>query len=199
MSEKVNKKLLQELRDLTGLGMTDCKNALEESHGSIELAIEILRKKGAAVANKRSGKATSEGIVQAYVHSGDQIGVLVELNCETDFVAKTGAVKKFAQDLCLHIAAMKPLYLSPEEIDPKFLEHEKEILRAQLADTGKPPKIVDQILEGKIQKLYNDICLLKQNFVKDDQRTVEQVLLEIVGKTGENIKIRRFARYEVGV
>lgn len=199
MSEKVNKKVIQELRELTGLGLTDCKNALEESHGDVQKALEILRKKGAAVAGKRSGKATAEGIVEAYIHPGSQIGVLIEMNCETDFVARTPLFKQLAQDLCMHIAAMKPLYIAPDDVDQKFLEHEKEIARAQLADSNKPPKIIDQILEGKISKLYTDVCLLKQQFIKNDSLTVEQVILELVAKTGENIKVRRFSRFEVGV
>ncbi len=195
---KIDVKLIQELRDRTGLGMLDCKKALEETGGDVDKAVEILRKKGAAVAAKRSGKETAEGIVYAYIHPGDRVGVMLELNCETDFVARNDNVRQFAKDVAMHIAAMKPLYLSPEEVDPKFLEHEKGILKAQLADSGKPEKIVDQILEGKLNKLYSDVCLLKQPFVKNDQLTVEQVLQELIAKTGENIRIRRFDRYEIG-
>ena len=157
-----------------------------------------MRKKGAAVALKRADKTTSEGQVTAYIHPGGRIGVLLEINCETDFVANTSDIKQFAHDVCLHIAAMKPLYLNPEEVDPKFLEHEKTILREQLANSGKPEKVVDQIIEGKVQKLYSDICLLKQAFVKNDQLTVDDVLKELIAKTGENVKIKRFARFEIG-
>ncbi len=190
--------LIQQLRDRTGVGMMDCKKALEEADGNIDKAVEILRKKGAAVALKRADKATSEGMVHAYIHPGNRIGVLLELNCETDFVANTPAFKQLAQDLGMQIAAMKPLYLSPEDVDPKFLEAEKDILRDQLKTSGKPEKVIDQILEGKLQKLFSEICLLKQQFIKDDKLTVEQVVQELIAKTGENIKIRRFVRYELG-
>jgi elongation factor Ts len=195
---KIDVKLIQDLRDRTGLGMMDCKKALEETDGDVGKAVELLRKKGAAVALKRSGKETAQGIVSAYIHPGDQVGVLLEINCETDFVAQNEQVKQLARDLGMHIAALKPLYLSPEEVDPKFLEHEKDILREQLANSGKPAKIVDQILEGKVQKLYSDICLLDQTFVKNDQMTVRQVIEDLIAKTGENIKIKRFARFEIG-
>ncbi len=195
---KIDAKMIQELRNRTGLGMMDCKKALEATGGDIDKAVDELRKTGAAVAAKRSGKDTQEGLVYAYIHPGDQVGVLLELNCETDFVARNEEVKQFAKDIGMHIAAMKPLYLAPEDVDPKFLEHEKEIIKAQLADAGKPEKIVNQIMEGKINKLYTDICLLHQPFVKNDQQTIQEVLQELMAKTGENIKIKRFARYEIG-
>ncbi|MFC1842175.1 translation elongation factor Ts [Candidatus Dependentiae bacterium] len=195
---KIDMEMVKQLRERTGLGMMDCKKALEDTGGDVEKAVDLLRKKGAAVAAKRSDKATSEGYVHAYIHPGSQIGVLLELNCETDFVARTEDVKKFAHDICLHIAALKPLYLTPENVDAKFLEHEKEILREQLAGAGKPEKMINQIVEGKLKKLYSEICLMKQQFVKNDQMSIEQVLEELIGKTGENIKIRRFARFEVG-
>ena len=195
----IDKNLIQKLRDITGLGMMDCKKALEETNGDLEKSIEILRKKGAAVAAKRSDKVTSEGVVHAYIHPGSKMGVLVELNCETDFVANTEEVRKFAQDLCLHIAALRPLYLASQDVDPKFLEHEKMILKEQLANSGKPEQILNKIIDGKVQKLYSDICLLEQPFVKDDQLTVAQALQHIIGKTGENIKIKRFARFEIGL
>jgi elongation factor Ts len=193
-----DKELIQKLRDITGVGMMDCKKALDEAQGDIEKAIEILRKKGAAVASKRAAKETSEGIIHAYIHPGSRLGVLIEVNCETDFVARTPDFTQFAQDVCLHIAALKPLYLNPEEIDPKFLDHEKSILREQLASSGKPEKIITQILEGKVQKLYDEICLMRQPFVKNDQITVAERLNELIAKTGENIKIKRFTRYELG-
>jgi len=195
---KIDLKLIQELRDRTGLGMMECKNALTESEGNVEKAIEILRKRGAAIAAKRSGRETSEGTVQSYIHPGSKMGVLVEINCETDFVARNEQFVQFAQDIAMHIAAMKPLYLNPEDVDPKFLEHEKNILKEQLAGSGKPEKIIDQILEGKINKLYGEICLTKQSFVKNDQLTIEQLLAELVAKTGENVKINRFCRFEIG-
>jgi len=195
---KIDVKLIQEVRLRTGLGMMDCKKALEEAGGDVEKAVDLLRKKGAAVAAKRSGKETSEGIVHAYIHPGAKVGVLIEINCETDFVANTEEFKKFAQDICMHIAALKPLYLTEEDVDPKFLEHEKDIIREQLADSGKPEKMINQIMEGKLKKLYSEICLMKQSFVKNDQMTIEDVLKDLIGKTGENIKINRFARFEIG-
>ena len=179
---KVDIKLIQELREKTGLGMMDCKKALEENSGNIEKSIEALRKKGAAVAAKRSDKVTSQGTICSYVHPGDQIGVLVEINCETDFVARTDSVKQFAKDVAMHIAAFKP----------------REILSAQLMQSGKPANIIEQILEGRINKFYAEICLLKQPFMKNDKITVEEELKQLIAKTGENIKIRRFARYQVG-
>ena len=195
---KIDKALLQELRDHTGLGLMDCRKALEETAGDFDQALELLRKKGASVAAKRADKETGEGIVKAYIHPGDRLGVLVEINCETDFVANTDAVRQFAQDLCLQIAANKAMYVSSENVDQAFLAHEKDIFREQMAGSGKPEKIVDQIVEGKIRKLYSDICLLEQAFIKNDQLTVKDVLQELIAKTGESIRIRRFCRFELG-
>lgn len=193
---KIDIALIQQLRERTGLGMMDCKKALEETNGDIEKAIELLRKKGAAVAAKRSDKDTAEGIVHAYIHPGSQVGVLVEVNCETDFVARTDAVKVFAHDVCMQIAAMKPQYLTSADVDPKFVEKEKEILKATLV--GKPDKVIETILEGKMKKIYTDICLMEQPFIKNDKLTINQLMQELIAKTGENIKIARFARFEVG-
>jgi elongation factor Ts len=190
--------LIQELRERTGAGMLDCRKALQESGGDIEAAVEILRKKGASIAAKRAGRETSEGIVEAYIHPGNRVGVLLEMNCETDFVARTEEFKNLAKDLCMHIAAYKPLYLAPENVEVKFLEHEKSIFREQLSGSGKPEKIIDQIIEGKVNKLYSEICLLKQQFIKNDQITVEEAVKSIIAKTGENIQIRRFCRFEIG-
>jgi len=195
---KIDRNLLQELREKTGLGLMDCRRALEETEGNIEKAIELLRKKGAAVAAKRAEKSTGEGIVHAYIHPGDRLGVMIEINCETDFVAHTQDVKNFARDLCMHIAALKPLYLVPADVDPKLIEHEKDILKAQLADSGKPEKIINQIVEGKLKKLYSEICLLNQQFVKNDKLIVKDMLEELIAKTGEKIKINRFCRFEIG-
>ena len=195
---KVDIKLIQELREKTGLGMMDCKKALEENSGNIEKSIEALRKKGAAVAAKRSDKVTSQGTICSYIHPGDQIGILVEINCETDFVARTDSVKQFAKDVAMHIAAFKPLAISPEEVDQTLVVKEREILAAQLMQSGKPANIIEQILEGRINKFYAEICLLKQPFMKNDKITVEEELKQLIAKTGENIKIRRFARYQVG-
>jgi len=190
---KIDRELLQELRDHTGLGLMDCRKALEENNGDFDLALELLRKKGAAVAAKRADKETSEGLIKAYIHPGDRLGVLLELNCETDFVANTEAVRQFAQDLCLQIAANKALYVSPDQVDPKFLEHERDIFRGQMADSGKPEKIIEQVVEGKVKKLYSDICLLEQSFIKNDQRLMKEMLEELIAKTGESIRIRRFS------
>lgn len=195
---KIDIALIQQLRERTGLGMMDCKKALEESNGDIEKAIELLRKKGAAVAAKRSDKTTAEGLIHAYIHPGSQIGVLIEVDCETDFVARTEDIKQFAHDVCMHIAAMKPLYLSPEHVDAQFLAKEKEILKEQLEKAGKTGKIAEQIMEGKLKKIYSEVCLLEQAFVKNDKITVKELLQQLIAKTGENIRIARFARYEVG-
>ncbi len=195
---KIDIKLIQEVRERTGAGMLNVRKALEETDGDVEKAIEVLRTKGAASAEKRAGRNTAEGIVQAYIHPGDQIGVLIEINCETDFVARTDEIKNFAKDLCMHIAAFKPMYLNPEEVDQKFLEHERSIFKSQLADSGKPEKIVEQIVEGKVNKLYTEVCLLKQAYIKNDQFSVEDTLKQLIAKTGENIVIKRFARFEVG-
>ncbi len=195
----IGKNALIELRERTGLGMMDCRKALEETGNDIEAAIELLRKKGAAVAVKRSGKETSQGVVQSYIHAGSKLGVLVEINCETDFVARTQDMTTFAHDLCMHIAASKPLFVSPDEVDQATIAREKEIARAQLAGSGKPEKIIETIIEGKINAWYKEVCLLQQPFVKDDKFTVAQLVEQLIAKTGENIKIRRFARFEIGL
>jgi elongation factor Ts len=195
---KIDLKLIQELRTITGMGMLDCRKALEENDGDVEKAVVALRKKGAAVAAKRSGNTTAEGMVQAYIHPGSHVGVLLELNCETDFVANTDDFKQAANDICLHIAALKPLYLAPEDVDPTFLERERDILRDQLKSSGKPDSMINQIVDGKVSKLYSEICLLKQPFVKNDQLTIEQFIEGLIGKLGESIKIKRFARFEIG-
>ena len=195
---KIDIALIQQLRERTGLGMIDCKKALEETNGDIEKAVELLRKKGAAVAAKRSDKTTAEGLVHAYIHPGSQIGVLIEVNCETDFVARTDAIKEFAHNVSMHIAAMKPIYLSSADVDEKFLAAEKEIISEQLAKSGKTGKVLEQILEGKLKKVFSEVCLLEQQFIKNDKFTVGQTLQELMAKTGESIKIKRFARYEVG-
>ena len=195
---KADLSLIQKLREISGLGMLDCKKALEEAGNDLDRAIELLRKKGAAVAAKRADKGTSEGIIHAYIHPGSQIGVLIEINCETDFVAKLDEVKTFAHDVCLQIAALKPQFLAPEDVDPAFLEKEREILAAQLKDSGKPANMLDKIVEGRISKLYSEICLLNQPFLKNDKFTVAEAAKELIGKTGENIKIKRFARFEIG-
>lgn len=196
---KVDLKLIQELRERTGVGMMDCKKALIESDGDMEKAVDILRKKGAAVAAKRADNVTSQGIVTSYIHAGSQVGVLVEINCETDFVARNENVQQFARDIAMHIAAVKPKCVRPEELDQEFLAKEKELFREQLAASGKPAAIIDKILEGKVEKLYSEVCLLRQPFIKNDKFTVGEMLTELIGKMGEKITIRRFTRYEIGL
>jgi elongation factor Ts len=195
---KIDRALLQELRDHTGLGLMDCRKALEETGGDFDKAIEMLRKKGAAVAAKRADKETGEGLIKAYIHPGDKLGVLLEINCETDFVANTESVRQFAEDVCLQIAANKALYVAPENVDQSYLEQERAIFKEQMANSGKPANMVEQIVEGKIKKLYSDICLLEQQFIKNDKETVKSVLEALIAKTGEKIRIRRFCRFELG-
>ncbi len=195
---EITLELIQKLRERTSCGMMDCKKALQETDGDIEKAVDLLRKKGAAVAQKRAAHVTAEGIVHAYIHPGARIGVLVEINCETDFVARTEDVARFAQDLCLHIAAFKPLYLDKSDVDPAFLEREKDIIKEQLLAAKKPANMIEQIIEGKLQKVYAEVTLLGQPWIKNDKLSVHDVLKELIAKMGENIKIRRFARFEVG-
>ena len=195
---KVSLEDIQKLRTQTSMGMMDCKKALEEAAGDMEKAVELLRKKGAKVAAKRGDNETAQGLVHSYIHPGGSVGVLIELNCETDFVARNDDFQKFATDLGMHIAAMNPLYLSPEEVDQNFLEKEKELMKQQLIEQGKKEEFIDKILTGKVEKLYGDVCLLQQKFVKDDKHTVDEVLKNIIGKVGENIKIRPFARFQIG-
>ncbi len=195
---KISLDLIQKLRERTSMGMMDCKKALTEAEGDMDKAVELLRKKGASVAAKRGDNETNHGIVHAYIHPGATIGVLVELNCETDFVASSEVVKQFAQDLGLHIAAINPLFLSPEEVDTNYLEKEKQLMKEQLEEQGKKGEFIEKIVEGKVAKLYADVCLLQQKFVKSDKLSVDEVLKELIAKVGENIKIRRFARYQIG-
>jgi len=198
MAQQIDTKLVQQLRNRTGMGMMDCKKALQEAEGDLEKAVEILRKKGAKVAEKRAEKEASEGLVSTYVHAGGNIGVIVEINCETDFVANTDDIKQFANDVCLQIAATYPKYVSPDDVDQSYLEKEKDLLKEQLKEQGKPEQMLDKIVEGKVEKIYQEICLLKQPFVKNNELTVEDVLQELMSKLGEKIQIRRFTRYEVG-
>jgi elongation factor Ts len=195
---KVSLEDIQKLRTRTSMGMMDCKKALEEAGGDMEKAIDFLRKKGAKVAAKRGDNETGQGLVYAYIHPGGGVGVLVELNCETDFVARNEAFTALASDLGMHIAAMKPLYLDPTSVNQEWLEKEKTLIKEQLIEEGKKPEFVDKIVEGKVNKLYSDVCLLQQKFVKNDKLSVEEMLQEVIGKMGENVKIRRFVRYEIG-
>ncbi|MBC8531101.1 translation elongation factor Ts [Gehongia tenuis] len=189
---------VKELRERTGVGMMDCKKALTETDGDMEKAVELLREKGLAAAAKKAGRIAAEGIVESYIHMGGRIGVLVEVNCETDFVAKTDDFKSFVRDIAMQIAASNPQYVSKEEVPQDVIEKEKEILRIQALNEGKPEKIVDKMVEGRIQKYYKDVCLLEQPFVKDPDMTVSQLVNEKVAKIGEKIAVRRFVRYEMG-
>lgn len=190
--------LVKELREKTGCGMMDCKKALEEANGSIEQAIEILRKKGLAELAKKAGRAVKEGLVDAYIHPGGRIGVLVEVNCETDFVARNEDFKNFVHDLAMQIAAASPLYVSREQVPEEVVKNEKEIYRAQAIQEGKPEKFVDKIVSGRLEKFYQAVCLLEQPFIKNQEITVQDYLGSVVAKIGENISIRRFTRYQLG-
>lgn len=189
---------VKKLREKTGVGIMDCKKALKECNGDFNKAVEFLRKKGIEVANKRSGRETSQGIVGSYIHMGGKIGVLLEVNCESDFVAKSDNFVNFVKDISMHIAAASPDWVMPDDIPADVLAKEKEILKEQALKSGKPEKILDKIVEGKISKFYAQRCLLDQSFVKDADKTVQQLLDELMGKTGEKCVIRRFVRYQLG-
>jgi elongation factor Ts len=194
----VSASAVKELREKTGAGMLDCKKALDEAEGNIERAAEILREKGLAAAAKKGGRIATEGVVEAYIHAGGRIGVLVEINCETDFVGKTEQFREFARDIAMQIAAANPKFVRREEVSGEELEKEKEILRAQALNEGKPEKIVDRMVEGRINKYYEEYCLMEQSFIKDPDKTVDTLLKEKIAAIGENISIRRFVRYELG-
>ncbi len=194
----ISASLVKELRERSGCGMMDCKNALVETNGDMDKAIELLREKGLAKAVKKSGRIAAEGIVESYIHLGGKIGVLVEVNCETDFVAKTDEFKTLVRDIAMHIAASNPTYVREEEVDPAELDREREIARAKALNDGKPEKILDKIVEGQIQKYIKEICLLEQPFVKDTDKTVKDLVTEKIATMGENISIRRFVRYQMG-
>ncbi|HEY0840518.1 MAG TPA: translation elongation factor Ts [Vulgatibacter sp.] len=189
---------VKELREKTGAGMMDCKKALSATDGDMEKAIDWLRQKGLSAAAKKAGRAATEGAVASYIHGGGKIGVLVEVNCETDFVARNEGFQELVKDIAMHIAAASPQYVRREEVDPAVLERELEVYRGQLREQGKPEKIWDKILEGKKEKFYQEICLLEQPFVKDPDRTVQDLVNGAVATIGENISVRRFARFVLG-
>ncbi len=189
---------VKELRDKTNAPMMDCKNALTESKGDVEAAIIILRKKGIATAAKKATRTTSEGSVASYIHAGGKIGVLVEVNCESDFVARTDDFKNLVHDIAMHIAATDPRFIRKEDVTPEAFEKEKDIYRAQAAQTGKPAPVIEKIVEGKMGKFYEEVCLYEQPFIKDQTMTVSQLIASVIGKLGENISVRRFARFKVG-
>jgi elongation factor Ts len=194
----ISSELVKSLRDKTGAGMMDCKRALEESNGDMELATENLRKKGAAVAAKRAEREANQGVVEAYIHAGGRIGAMVELNCETDFVAKTPEFKQLAHDIAMQIAAMSPLFVSKEDVDEETLKKEIEIYKAQAVNEGKRPEIAEKIAEGRLEKYYQEVCLLEQSFIKDSGKTIKDLLSDATGKVGEKIGVRRFHRYHLG-
>lgn len=195
---EITSTMVKELRTKSGAGMMDCKEALAAVDGDFEKAIDFLRKKGLSAATKRSSKAAKDGTVASYIHMGGKIGVMVEINCETDFVGKTDDFQTMARDIAMHIAATNPLCVRPDEIDEDILEREKEIYRSQLREEKKPEKIWDKIIEGKLKKYYEDVCLTEQKFVKNQDVTVGTLISNMIAKTGENIVIRRFARFQLG-
>src|SRR6266446_2737132 len=190
--------LVKELRERTGAGFNDCRNALIEANGVIEKAIEILRKKGQAAAAKKAQREASEGLVGSYIHAGGKIGVLVELNCESDFVARTDAFQQLSHDIAMHVAALDPRYVRREEVTPEMLEKEREIYRAQALATGKPEGVVEKIVTGKMEKFYEENCLYEQHFIKDEGVTIKELVDQAIAKVGENIAVRRFSRFKVG-
>ncbi len=195
---EITAKMVKDLRDRTGAGMMDCKKALKEAGGNFEKAVEILRKMGMAAAAKRAGRTAAQGRIESYIHPGNQIGVLLEVNSETDFVAKTDEFKEFCREVAMHIAAMAPLAVSREDLDPEVLQKEKEIYLEQVKNSGKPEQVWEKIVEGKMKKFYTEACLLEQPWVRNDKMTIEDLRKEVAGKLGENIVIRRFVRFRVG-
>jgi elongation factor Ts len=195
---EITAQMVRELRERTGAGMMDCKAALSEASGDIESAIDVLRTRGVAKAAKKAGRTTGEGVVGNYIHAGGKIGVLVEVNCETDFVARTEDFQSLVRDVAMHIAAADPKFVRREEVTPEVLDREKAIYREQALASGKPANVVDRIVEGKLDKFYGESVLLEQPFVKDPEKTINEIVAERIAKVGENIQIRRFARFKVG-
>lgn len=195
---KITTAMVKELREATGAGVLDCKNALQETDGDFDKAVEYLGQKGLAAAAKRANRAANEGTIGSYVHAGSRVAALVEVNCETDFVARTDDFLALAHDLAMQVVATKPRYLSPEDIPAEVIEAEKEIYRAQMEDSGKPEHVIDKIVEGKLQKYYQEVCLMQQPFIKDEGLTVQDMVTQGAAKLGENIVVRRFVRFELG-
>lgn len=195
---EITASMVKELRGRTGSGIMDCKRALADTDGDMEKALEFLRKKGLAKAQKRAGRATSEGVIYSYIHTGGKLGVLVEVNCESDFVAKTDDFLEFAKNIAMHIAAANPAGLNPEDIPEEVVNKEREIYRALAIEQGKPEKILDKIVEGQVQKFFKDSCLLSQAYIRDPKKTIADIITEAIAKIGENIQIKRFARFQLG-
>ncbi len=195
---KIDAKLVKELREKSGAPMGDCLKALQEAKGDMEAAFVVLRKRGMASAQKKASRTTNEGAVGTYIHAGGKIGVLLELNCESDFVARTPDFQDLLKDIAMHVAASDPRYVRPEDVTPADLDREKEIYRAQAAATGKPAPVIEKIVEGKMEKFYEEVCLYEQPFIKDQTMTVSQLIATVIGNLGENISVKRFARFKVG-
>jgi elongation factor Ts len=195
---EISADLVKELRQRTGIGMMECKEALREAGGEIEKAIEVLRKKGYARAKDKMSREASEGLVGSYIHMNGRIGVLIEINCESDFVARNDDFKDLVKNVAMHIAAANPKYIVPEDVPAAVLEQEKEIIREQLKDTKKPPEIIEKIVQGKLSKFYQEVCLLDQAYIRDDKIRVKELIASVIAKLGENIRVRRFARFEIG-
>jgi len=195
---QINAKMVNELRQRTGAGIMDCKRALQETSGDLEKAVTYLREKGMASASKRGGRVAAEGQVEAYIHMGGRIGVLVEVNCETDFVARGEDFKNFCREVAMQVAAANPQYLSRDDVPAEVVEAEKQIYRKQAQESGKPEKIWDQIAEGRLKKFFSEVCLLDQPYIREQKMTVDKLRQELVAKTGENVVVRRFARFELG-
>jgi elongation factor Ts len=194
----ISMELIKELRQRTGAGVVDCKTALQESKGNIEAAIDYLRRKGLATAAKKAGRKATEGLIGSYIHAGGKMGVLVEINCETDFVARTEEFQNFVKNMAMHIAATNPQYVRREDVPSEVIEKEKEIYRTQALEAGKPEKVIPKIVEGKLERFYSEVCLLEQTYFRDSDMTVKEVLDQMIAKFGENITIRRFARFQLG-
>jgi elongation factor Ts len=194
----ISASMVKQLREKTGAGMMDCKNALSECDGDMDTAVDFLRKKGLATAQKRAGRAMTEGIIQSYIHLGGKLGVLVEVNCETDFVARNEDFQEFAKNISMHIAASNPLGIQAEDVPEDIVNKEKEIYRAQALEMGKPENVIEKIVEGKLKKFFTDNCLMNQPYVKDPDITISDLLTGLIGKIGENITIKRFVRYQIG-
>lgn len=194
----ISAKMVMQLREKTGAGIMDCKGALTECNGDMDTAVDFLRKKGLATAAKRSGRAMTEGIVESYIHTDSKLGVLVEVNCETDFVAKNDDFKAFAKNIAMHIAATNPVGIRPEDVSEEIINKEKEIYRGQVLEMGKPEKIADKIVEGKLKKYFKENCLMDQDYVRNPEMTIADLLNEMIAKIGENISIKRFVRFKIG-
>ena len=195
---EISVELLKDLRQRTGAGVIDCKTALQEAKGNMEGAIDYLRRKGLATAAKKAGRIATDGLVSSYIHAGGKMGVLVEINCETDFVAKTQDFQTFVKNIAMHIAAANPQCIRREEIPEEVLERERAIYRTQAQEAGKPQKVIDKIVEGKMERFYSEVCLLEQTYVRDSDLTIKELLDAMIAKVGENIAIRRFARFQLG-